>query len=68
MSRLVKREVWRPTIAGEVQTGGARGFHLPQRPDRRKASAGRLGAIAERKDNAAKRRKRRSNARGKSKD
>lgn len=34
MSKLAKRQVWRPVIAGEKVSGGAGGFHLPQREGR----------------------------------
>lgn len=34
MSKLGKRQVWRPVIAGEKIPGGAGGFHLPQREGR----------------------------------
>ena len=35
MSKLAKRQVWRPVLAdGEKVRGGAGGFHLPQREGR----------------------------------
>ena len=36
MNELRKRKLWRPRYAdGTVVRGGAGGFHLPQKPERR---------------------------------